>query len=809
MQIAACNSANLGVFQAALVILVLRISGTAAKNVSDCRCIFAGNALPDDVINNYPEDEPGKYQNLTGTALYGTFCAAWEQVPGTPYFDSWCPVGQRPEQKGERQYNWCYVPWCYVDESCPTAQSTSTFKGAKAAFYSYEACGGTDCFTNSAAGGRAWNPGCPWDPYGDQKYEVYKNDCKCIYAGKGIPDNILSNYPEGDRGKYKDTKAISVHGSTCAQWDLSVFRPWSDECTQGLDFCSSLNNWCQVPWCWVGQECATGIASALFQGASFFFSYDTCQNGPNCFNIALGDGAYGSAHIGQPNVFETQLDERCPYVGGEGEAKWGVMDDCPAGFTKPTPMPTAVPTQEPTAAPTPMRLSFVLVLENVDYDTLMGFTTITTTGQATQTTTTTNTDTTLGLQASADEIEKLKDDLLRLIQVKVAAEAGDGMKPQHVFVSFSPGSVRATITLYPPLEGKEETIQEKLSSSEVLAGDLLASIKALPNIQAVATGELGVMFSADVWVGDIPTTTTTTTTSAFSEHWINDEMANYLQSASITSRLTGSMSMRIITPDPLNDGGAIAIANGTFFRFCMAGAIASGGLCHEQAQGMWPNCTTTAEEDADFVFEGWNASENVFPVVVTGVMTGEDASGDDDLSVPMADGTSNINVNFLVVFEEEQPAVSARIKLQSLASISHTIRFGAQFPGCHHCYLRNEEGVKTVRTPGECRPKFASIASGEVWCVNDAEPQQYWCSPEAGVWRSEPCVARASSRMADYVERALADQGRSALKVDIMRMQVVYDEPWNLGGADGHSTRRLLWLLLPLVGGVIAVRGNL
>jgi hypothetical protein len=112
--------------------------------------------------------------------------AAWDSMAGTPWYsycngDNFCPAdGVTPEVSGDDLVafthddvwdnpNWCQVPWCYVDQACPTFVSTSVFAdsaGASTIGYSYQSCGGTDCYTAAGWGlnadGVTAPENCPW-----------------------------------------------------------------------------------------------------------------------------------------------------------------------------------------------------------------------------------------------------------------------------------------------------------------------------------------------------------------------------------------------------------------------------------------------------------------------------------------------------------------------------------------------------------------------------------------------------------------------------------------------------------------------
>ena len=101
-----------------------------------------------------PTTQPGKYAALSSVKIYGTTCAAWDSVTGTPWADSCAGANVDFCSRGK---NWCALPWCYVEAGCSGATATDVFKGSTAAFYSYNTCRGTpDCYAKHEAGCRRW-----------------------------------------------------------------------------------------------------------------------------------------------------------------------------------------------------------------------------------------------------------------------------------------------------------------------------------------------------------------------------------------------------------------------------------------------------------------------------------------------------------------------------------------------------------------------------------------------------------------------------------------------------------------------------
>ena len=79
--------------------------------------------------------------------------------------------------------------------SCPNAQKSDVFKGSATAYFSYETCGASNCYTDPKA------PGCPSGGANGKVSEA--GVCDCLYSNPG-------SYPEG---LPKDLWASSTHAS--------------------------------------------------------------------------------------------------------------------------------------------------------------------------------------------------------------------------------------------------------------------------------------------------------------------------------------------------------------------------------------------------------------------------------------------------------------------------------------------------------------------------------------------------------------------------------------------------------------------
>ena len=211
-----------------------RVSGWATS--ADCKhgwsdvcdCLYQGSNLPELLYENLMD-------NLSSIALYGTSCAAWDHIPGTPLAHHCLPGS---DWSGDK--NWCQVPWCYVNSSCPSRMQSRLFGNA---FYSYDTCGNApNCYDD-------WtHRSCPFDPYGSKSYTLHQHGgCECIFHGRHLPEEVFSNFAQAEPGRFQNLSHVRLYGTTCAAWDQMPQSPWASDCPFGADWCSSAYNWCQLP----------------------------------------------------------------------------------------------------------------------------------------------------------------------------------------------------------------------------------------------------------------------------------------------------------------------------------------------------------------------------------------------------------------------------------------------------------------------------------------------------------------------------------------------------------------------------------
>lgn len=246
---------------------------------------------------------PCKYEgtrlDLTGTSysnetlyptarLYGTTCAAWDMVPGTPWHAGSCASADNPGGWCNQSSNWCQIPWCYVDSATCDEESydTDVFTTLDLK-YSYAACGNPNCY------GDAWSDAnCPWNSdRGCKEAADTSGDCDCLYKGTTLPDSLIN-----DSSTTYDVDYTSYYGTTCAAWDTIPSTPFHDgycNCDLNNDsFCNATRvdgygincgNWCHNQWCYVSSDCGTKASTTVFAPATLYYSYYACGD-PNCYS---------------------------------------------------------------------------------------------------------------------------------------------------------------------------------------------------------------------------------------------------------------------------------------------------------------------------------------------------------------------------------------------------------------------------------------------------------------------------------------------------------------------------------------------
>ncbi|CAE7775478.1 unnamed protein product, partial [Symbiodinium sp. KB8] len=192
--------------------------------------------LPEPLFTQFPTEEPRRFAHMPNIGVYGTSCAAWDQVPGTP-LSSRCAPGS---DWSSPDFNWCQLPWCYVASECPSRIPTRVFNGSMA-YYSYDTCGNApDCYSHFH-----WDHRCPYDPHGGRTFRIHKNaECDCLFHGSLLPHTAYSLHPLNEAGKFANLTHISIYG------------------------------------------CRSRVVSTVFSGsAAAYRSYDTCLSTPDCSDL--------------------------------------------------------------------------------------------------------------------------------------------------------------------------------------------------------------------------------------------------------------------------------------------------------------------------------------------------------------------------------------------------------------------------------------------------------------------------------------------------------------------------------------------
>ena len=121
------------------------------------------------------------------------------------------------------------------------------------------------------------------------------SDCKCTFEGRVLPESVYKG------SAHARNPAIAMYGTTCAAWDAMPGTPWKEHCPDDKDFCHEDNNWCQTPWCYVDDDCASGYETDVFAPQKFKYSYEACSSDfvqvPMCYatDKPATDGTIGKA----------------------------------------------------------------------------------------------------------------------------------------------------------------------------------------------------------------------------------------------------------------------------------------------------------------------------------------------------------------------------------------------------------------------------------------------------------------------------------------------------------------------------------
>jgi hypothetical protein len=257
---------------------------------SPCPCLFAGTTLPADAAA------------AAGNPLYGTSCeAAWDGLPGTTYYKNQsfgfpldenghrvtCPMGA----ECDKGCTFLYLPWCYIDRACATANNLPAFNTTLAVAapgslsYSYAACGNPYCWADFGG----WDAQCPYVPTKTESSGVLNqcadDTCSCVYEGTTLPESAAA------------AAGNPLYGTSCAHaWDSfpgtayyknSTHTYSSDymKCPMGTE-CEKGCNYLQLEWCYVQPGCkgAASFNTTLSgAGVALAYSYEMCGN-PYCWD---------------------------------------------------------------------------------------------------------------------------------------------------------------------------------------------------------------------------------------------------------------------------------------------------------------------------------------------------------------------------------------------------------------------------------------------------------------------------------------------------------------------------------------------
>lgn len=157
--------------------------GQYCNGTDPCACKFQGTFLPEDWY------EGGIADSSLVMPLYGTSCSAWDVMPDSPYYATYCDVNSGKDVCAE---SWCLEKWCYVEPTCPSAAKLENPSWQNpdmnlTLYFSYTKCGNPDCFLGKKD--------CPYDdprdgiPCGTTCGELkdFYKDQECC----GAPDKMV------------------------------------------------------------------------------------------------------------------------------------------------------------------------------------------------------------------------------------------------------------------------------------------------------------------------------------------------------------------------------------------------------------------------------------------------------------------------------------------------------------------------------------------------------------------------------------------------------------------------------------------
>ena len=185
-----------------------------------CECLFHGLELPPETFlldADADSDTSEIFGNTSFARIYGTTCAAWDQMPGSPWAEH-CP---RDADWCHSEHNWCQLPWCYVSEACETKMSSTFFDNASTvAFYSYNTC-----LDSPSCRSMPFDASCPFDsrdihwPTAVECPDSWSDVCECQFQGSVLPESLFTQFPTEEPRRFAHMPNIGVYGTTCAAWD--------------------------------------------------------------------------------------------------------------------------------------------------------------------------------------------------------------------------------------------------------------------------------------------------------------------------------------------------------------------------------------------------------------------------------------------------------------------------------------------------------------------------------------------------------------------------------------------------------------
>jgi hypothetical protein len=191
-----------------------------------CKCIYDGKTLPESAWAD------------AGNPLFGTYCSDWNRLVGVKDNINHCKCP--PTDKCEKDCNFMYLPWCYVETGCRGVDHyPHSVSGLSAGVsWSYGMCGAPTCTPDN------------WDDVQCPAGHGCDNQCHCLFEGKTLPAYTAAQAGNPLYGTNCDEEWDEMPGTKYYKdgVDANCFGAEADECSREC-------NWRHAHFCFVEVGC--------------------------------------------------------------------------------------------------------------------------------------------------------------------------------------------------------------------------------------------------------------------------------------------------------------------------------------------------------------------------------------------------------------------------------------------------------------------------------------------------------------------------------------------------------------------------